>query len=47
MPLVSSLAAEGIAGEGSASRGTDHGGNFVAWGGAALTEKKKRLANGR
>jgi len=44
MPLVSSLAAREIATKGSASKGTIHGGGFVAWGKAASTKKKREKA---
>ena len=44
MPLVLSLAAEEIAGEGCASKGTIHGVGFVAWGGATPVERKREKA---
>jgi len=41
MLLVSSLAVREIVDEGFGPRDTSHGGGFVAWGRAALAEKKK------
>lgn len=38
MPLVSSMVAEEITGEGSVPRDTSHGGDFATWGKATPVE---------